>query len=88
MRAFLQVPQHGHLRFLPPSSPELQPAEHLWPLTNAALVSDHFPDLDALDEAQFARCTILQRQPDRVGFATLFKWRPRRVRKRQDPRRN
>jgi hypothetical protein len=29
----LRVPDHVHLLFLPPYSPELQPAEHLWPLT-------------------------------------------------------
>src|SRR5260221_7414797 len=33
----LRVPDHVHLLFLPPYSPELQPAEHLWPLTNPAL---------------------------------------------------
>src|SRR5215469_16175413 len=33
----IRVPEHVHLLFLPPYSPELQPAEHLWPLTNAAL---------------------------------------------------
>jgi hypothetical protein len=30
----LRVPDHVHRLFLPPYSPELQPAEHLWPLTN------------------------------------------------------
>jgi transposase len=28
----LRVPDHVHLLFLPPYSPELNPAEHLWPL--------------------------------------------------------
>jgi len=28
------VPEHVHLLFLPPHAPELQPAEHLWPLSN------------------------------------------------------
>lgn len=44
----LRVPEHVYLLFLPPYSPELQPAEHLWPLTNDALVNAHFADLDAL----------------------------------------
>src|SRR5262249_46035834 len=55
----LRVPDHVHLWFLPPSSPELPPAEHLLPLTNNALVTAHFSDLDALDEAPFARCATL-----------------------------
>jgi hypothetical protein len=37
----LRVPEHVHLLFLPPYAPELQPAEHLWPLTNTALVNRH-----------------------------------------------
>jgi hypothetical protein len=33
---------HVHLLFLPAYSPELQPAEHLWPLTYDALANAHF----------------------------------------------
>jgi transposase len=83
----LRVPNHVHLLFLPAYSPELQPAEHLWPLTNKAFVNTHFADLDALDEAQFARCATLQRQPERIRSATLFSWWPKRIKKRQGPRR-
>jgi transposase len=86
----LRVPDHVHLLFLPAYSPELQPAEHLWPLTNEALVNAHFADLDvldALDEAQFARCATLQRQPERIRSATLFPWWPKRIKQRQGPRR-
>jgi DDE superfamily endonuclease len=32
-----QAPAGSHLHFLPPYSPELPPAERLWPLTKAAL---------------------------------------------------
>jgi hypothetical protein len=28
----VRVPEHVHLLFLPPHSPELRPAEHLWPV--------------------------------------------------------
>ncbi len=38
----VRVPEHVHLLFLPPHSLELQPAEHLWPLTNTVLVNRHF----------------------------------------------
>lgn len=92
----LRVPPSHHvpllfLLFLPPYSPQLQPAEHLLdsgPLTNDALLNAHFADLDALDEAQFARCAALQREPGRIRSATLFPWWPRRIKKRQGPRRN
>jgi hypothetical protein len=38
----VRVPEHLHLLLLPPHSPELQPAEHLWPLTNTVLANQHF----------------------------------------------
>jgi hypothetical protein len=56
------VPEHVHLLFLPPYSPELQPAEHLWPLTNAALVNQHYATIEDLEDAQFARCAALQQR--------------------------
>jgi hypothetical protein len=83
----LRVPEHVHLLFLPAYSPELQPAEHLWMLTNEALVNQCFADIDALEEEQLARCVVLQRQPELIQSATLFPWWPRRLKKRQGPRR-
>jgi transposase len=83
----LQVPDHVHLLFLPPYSPELQPAEHLWPLTNSVLVNRHFASLDDLEDAQAARCFALQARPDLVRSATLFHWWPQRLRTRQGSRR-
>jgi transposase len=84
----LRVPDHVHLLFLPPYSPELQPAEHLWSLTNAPLVNRHFARIDDLEDTQAARCLALQRQPGLIRSATLFPWWPRRIRQRQGPKRN
>lgn len=84
----LRVPQHVHLLFLPPYSPELQPAEHLWPLTNTALANRHFATIDDLEEAQFARCLALQVRPELIRSTTRFHWWPQRIRKRQGPRLN
>ena len=58
--AHLDVPADVHLIPLPPYSPELQPAERLWRYSNAPLLSTHFADLAALEEAQMARCAALQ----------------------------
>ena len=58
----LRVPEHVHLLFLPPYSPELQPAEHLWPLTNSVLTNRHFATINELEEVQKERCAQLQQQ--------------------------
>jgi transposase len=84
----LRVPDHVHLLFLPPYSPELQPAEHLWPLTNSVLVNRHFATIDDLEDAQAERCVALQARPELIRSTTLFHWWPQRIKKRQGPRRN
>lgn len=83
----LRVPEHLHLLFLPAYSPELQPAEHLWPLTNEALVNQCFADIDAVEEAQLARCLALQGQPARIRSTTWFHWWPKQIKRRRGPRR-
>jgi transposase len=70
----LRVPDHVHLLFLPAYSPELQPAEHLWPLTNSVLVNRHFTSIEELEDVQFARCADLQVRPDLIRSATCFHW--------------
>lgn len=82
----VRVPEHVHLLFLPPHSPELQPAEHLWPLTNAVLANRHFASIEELEDAQAERCVALQARPDLIRTTTRFHWWPRRIKKRQGPR--
>lgn len=41
----LRVPDHVYLHFLPSYFPQQQPAEHLWPLTNAPLINRHFASM-------------------------------------------
>jgi transposase len=84
----LRVPNHVYLHFLPPYSPELQPAEHLWSLTNAPLINRHFDSIDELEDAQLAHCAALQRQPERIRSTTLFHWWPKQLHKHRGPRRN
>jgi transposase len=81
----LRVPDHIHLLFLPPYSPELQPAEHRWPLTNTALTNRHFASIEELEDAQAVRCVALQGQAARVRSTTCFTWWPRQVHRRQGP---
>jgi transposase len=81
----LQAPDHVHLLFLPPYSPELQPAEHLWPLTNTVLVNRHFASIEELEDTQAARCVALQRHRALVRSTTSFPWWPQRLRRRRVP---
>jgi hypothetical protein len=70
------VPDGLHLVTLPPDSPERQPAERLWALSDAPLVNRHFADLDALEEAQAERCRALRAQPEVIRAHTRFHWWP------------
>ncbi len=81
------MPEHVHLLFLPPYSPELQPAEHLWPLTNDVLINRYFASIEELEDAQLAHCIALQAQPDRIRSTTRFHWWPKQIHKRRGPRR-
>lgn len=70
------VPQGIVRERLPPYSPELQPAERLWSLSNQALVNKHFADLATLSEVQAERCRMLQQQPMQIRSRTNFHWWP------------
>ncbi len=46
------------------------------PLTDEALANRAFADLDALEQAQAARCLTRREQPDVVRALTRFHWWP------------
>ncbi len=73
-----QVERHTGLSllFLPPYSPELQPAEHLWQLSDAPLLNRCFASLDDLEAVQAERCNWLQDHPDVVRSTANFYWWP------------
>jgi len=77
----LRVPEHVHVLFLPPYSPELQPAEHLWPLTNTGLVNRQFATIEELEDAPCARCAALQARPDLIRSTTRFHWWSKQIHK-------
>ena len=72
----LVVPPGIELAFLPPYTPELQPAEHLWPLTNEAVANKHFATLADLDAALSERRRTLATTPEVIKAATHFGWWP------------
>jgi transposase len=71
----LAVPEGISLVFLPPYSPELQPAEHLWPLVDEPIVNRHFATLAELEAVIAERCRRLEAAAIRPH--TDFHWWPR-----------
>jgi transposase len=72
----LIIPPGIELMFLPPYTPELQPAEHLWPLANEAVANKHFATLADLDATLSERCRTLAAMPEVIKAATSFGWWP------------
>ncbi|MBD2040730.1 hypothetical protein [Microcoleus sp. FACHB-672] len=72
----LRVPPGIHLIEMPSHSPELQPAERLWPLTNEPLANGTFENLDELGAVVFEQCQQLLKQKDLVRGLTNFHWWP------------
>lgn len=72
----VEVPDGVHLVFLPPYSPELQPAERLWSLSDEPLVNRCFASLDELRSVQNDRCVDLGDRRDEIRGRTLFHWWP------------
>jgi hypothetical protein len=68
---------------MPSHSPELQPAERLWPVTNQAIavlaraspIANHsFDSLDELEEVLFQRCKVLSHERDLIRGLTCYQW--------------
>lgn len=74
--ADVALPEGLHLALLPAYSPELQPAERLWPLSNEAIANRTFIDLDELEDVLAARCVTLMASPALVRGHTSFHWWP------------
>ena len=70
----LQVPEGIHLLPMPAYSPELQPAERLWPLVNEPLVNQAFDRLREVEEMVYQRCCRLLQQQDLIRGLTFYDW--------------
>ena len=71
----LAVPQGIRLVYLPRYSPELQPAEHLWPVLDEPLANRSFGTLAELEQVVTERCRILN--SDQLKPGTNFHWWPK-----------
>ena len=73
----LAIPEGISLVFLPPYSPELQPAERLWPLVDEPIVNRHFATLAELEAVIAERCRRLEAAA--IKPHTRFHWWPKPI---------
>jgi transposase len=71
----LADPEGIRLVYLPRSSPELQPAEHLWPVLDEPLANHSFETLPDLEQAVTERCLVLDGEQLKPG--TDLHWWPK-----------
>ena len=72
----LTVPEGIRLVYLPPYTPELQPAETLWTLVDEPIVNKHITDLVELEKIVAKQCVDLANAPERIRSQTQFHWWP------------
>ncbi len=70
----LVVPDGIELVYLPPYTPELQPAERIWPLLRESVANRVFKTLDALEEVLVRRCRWLLQNWEVVQQHVGFEW--------------
>lgn len=68
------LPEGLHLEFLPSYSPELQPAERLWPLLDEPIANRTFEKIEQLEQVLCERCCVLLKQPEFLRGLTNFHW--------------
>lgn len=68
----LEVLDGIDLIFMPPKSPELQPAERLWPLTNEPIANRTFASIDELEDNLFKRCRHLLQEKKLIQGLTNY----------------
>ncbi len=71
------MPNGIRLVYLPPYTPELQPAEHLWPLVDEPVANRHFATLADLDAVLAGRCRTLRNDRNLIAANTRFHWWPK-----------
>lgn len=71
----LGVPANMRLMFLPPYSPELNPAEHLWKTLREDCFANYvFKDLRAVEDTLVQGLVALEADPRRTQSMTGFPW--------------
>lgn len=72
----LSVPDGIELIYLPPYTPELQPAETLWVHVDEPIANTYLQTIEELDRTIAAQCRKLSADQDRIKSQTCFNWWP------------
>lgn len=75
----LVVPPGMRLVYQPAYTPEVQPAEHLWPVLDEPIVNRYFETLEELEPVLEKRCRGLDQQRKAVAANTSFAGWPKPV---------
>ncbi|NEO69710.1 IS630 family transposase [Moorena sp. SIO3H5] len=70
----VKIPEGIIVKFLPPYSPELQPAERLWSLIDEPLVNESFKTIDEIEERLVTRCQLLHTMTSEIKNLTNYHW--------------
>lgn len=70
----LKIPDNIRLFPIPSHTPELQPAECIWPLAKECVANESFADLDELESVVIPRCKWLIENPAIVKGKVGFGW--------------
>ena len=70
----LTIPDGIQLYPLPPYTPELQPAERLWPLLREAVANESYSSIENLENTLETRCQWLMNHQNIVANLTGYQW--------------
>jgi len=77
--AGLKIPEGIRLVYLPPYTPELQPAETLWTLVDEPIVNTHIATIAELEQIIARRCIALGDELEQIKTRTNFHWWPKPI---------
>jgi transposase len=70
----VEVPEGIIVEYLPPYSPELQPAERLWSIVDEPLVNEYFETIEEIEEILATRCQFIETMPSEIKNLTNYHW--------------
>lgn len=73
----IKAPPGTTLIFQPAYSPELQPTERLWPITNEPIANQSFKTLKELETVLSRRCCEIAEMTDFIRGLTHYHWWPK-----------